>query len=138
VSKNQRTLKVYDERAQQYVERNKDEDMSRYYEAFLELVKGTEILDLGCGPAWAAAHFLSKAYKVTAVDASSAMLVIAKQTAVGATFLQVDFSKPFDLKHSFDGVWASASLLHLEAEDFRRALKDLRRHLRPGALSTSV
>jgi len=127
------TLKVYDERAQQYFERNKDKDMAGQYEAFLSRCKGREILDLGCGPALASAYFNSRGFSVLAVDGSEKMLEIARKNAPVSEFRNVDYSEDFDLGRKFDGIWASASLLHLNRETFEKTFSSLRAHARPRA-----
>ena len=89
------------------------------------------ILDAGCGPGRNAAAFLSHGYRVTAIDASPAMVQLAKRSGVNArvmTFQQMTFCR------QFDGIWAGASVLHVPHAEIPEVLSRFARALNPGGI----
>jgi SAM-dependent methyltransferase len=127
----------YDEYADQFRERSAALPMNAAYEPFLrELPRCAHILDAGCGPGRNAAAFLSHGYRVTAVDASPVMVQLARRSGVNARvmpFQQMTF------KGVFDGIWASASLLHVPHTEIPEVLRRFARALRPqGILYVSL
>jgi len=90
------------------------------------------ILDAGCGPGRDLARFVSFGHVAQGVDLNPVFVAMA--TAHAPT-LQADLRKvqqlfPQDL---FDGIWASASLVHLTDEDTSDVLRQFASLLRPGA-----
>lgn len=71
------------------------------------------ILDVGCGSGRDAKVFSERGLKVVGVDFSSKMIEVAKRTAPQAQFYEMDLEDLNFPKESFDGVWASCSLLHI-------------------------
>jgi SAM-dependent methyltransferase len=127
----------YDEYADHFRERTAALPMNAAYEPFLrELPRCAHILDAGCGPGRNAAAFLSHGYRVTAVDASPVMVQLARRNGVNARvmpFQQMTF------KGVFDGIWASASLLHVPHAEIPEVLRRFARALRPqGILYVSL
>jgi SAM-dependent methyltransferase len=97
---------------------------------------GKDVLDYGCGHGMAAVVLARRGARVTGFDLSDGYVAEARRRAaaneVEATFLQADAeSLPFE-DRSFDAVWGSAILHHL---DLRRAGAELRRLLRPGGVA---
>ncbi len=92
-------------------------------ELFLKHIpqEGT-ILDLGCGPGRDAKIFSERGYKITGVDFSSEMIKIAKEEAPKATFFEADLQELDLPDHSFDGVWANRSLLHVPKNNIKNVL----------------
>ena len=84
-----------------------------------------QILDLGCGSAWLAAHFSD----YTGLDGSPEAVAAAAER--GRRVLLVDLREqlPFD-DATFDGVVAKDVLEHLD--DPVSAVREIRRVLRPG------
>jgi len=83
------------------------------------------ILDLGCGSGRDSRIFLDHGFNVTPTDAS------AEMAAITSIFLDRDVrvqkAQELDEKEKYDGIWASASLLHIpraEIEDTFRAIGD--------------
>lgn len=74
--------------------------------------KGAKILDVGCGHGRDAAVLSKKGLSVTGIDFSKELLRIAQERVPDATFIFMDFEDLSFLKESFNGVFASASLLH--------------------------
>jgi len=127
----------YDEYADHFRGRTAALPMNAAYEQFLrELPLCANILDAGCGPGRNAAAFLSYGYRVTAVDASPAMVQLAERSGIDArvmTFQQMTFNE------EFDGIWASASVLHVPHAEIREVLSRFARALKPqGILYVSL
>ena len=73
-----KTVKVYDQKSDDYVSLVKRPPGESLI-AFTKAVKpGGLVLDLGCGPGMAAAFMRDSGLELVAVDASSAMIKIAK------------------------------------------------------------
>lgn len=92
------------------------------------LDKDAYILDLGCGHGRDTIYFLNKGYRVKAVDGSREMCKLASQN-VGINVEQINFLD-IDYDNLFDGVFASASLLHLNNKDLIVVLKKISKALK--------
>jgi SAM-dependent methyltransferase len=88
------------------------------------------ILDAGCGSGRDAKAFLELGHEVVAMDASPA---IAQRAAAltGLPVLCLSF-EAMTFKAAFDGIWASASLLHVPRQAMGDVLARFVRALRPG------
>src|SRR3989344_6490170 len=96
---------------------------------FLDLIDKKEkekILELGCS-----SGFLTKYLgKVTAIDTSEGMLEITKKKNPNAKCIHADmFEMPFKNK-TFDKVVTMRVWNHLDRDDFRKALKEVKRVLK--------
>jgi SAM-dependent methyltransferase len=99
-------------------------------------VRGKRILDYGCGHGMAAVVLARRGARITGFDLSVGYVVEAQARAlangVAADFLQADADElPFP-DVSFDAVWGSAILHHL---NLKRAGRELHRVLRPGGVA---
>jgi SAM-dependent methyltransferase len=127
----------YDEYADHFRGRTAALPMNAAYQPFMwELPPCAHILDAGCGPGRNAAAFLSHGYRVTAIDASPAMVQLARRSGIDArvmTFQQMTFDE------EFDGIWASASVLHVPHAEIPGVLSRFARALKPqGILYVSL
>ena len=91
------------------------------------------VLDAGCGPGMYTHAFRSLGLKVTAIDSSSEMLRIARETFPGQ-FLEGDVTQPDTPAGSFDGIWCSAVMVHVPRRIAPDFLQNLRRALKPGGI----
>lgn len=124
------TLDYYDQHSEEFSRRTKNIDLAPLYEEFLPLLPpGARILDAGCGTGRDSAAFIQRGFRVTAFDASKAMVDIASQL-IGQPVLQLSFHQ-LDFAHEFDGVWAAASLLHLPKDAMAQVFHDLHHALVP-------
>lgn len=120
-----KTLDYYEKNAENYFKEWNDNFLKNYNftipDIFLSyLNKNACILDLGCGFGRDSKYFLDKGYKVIAIDGSKELCNIAskllKIPVLNLNFLDIDF------ENKFDGVFACASLLHLNDEDLKKVL----------------
>ncbi len=92
--------------------------------------KGTRLLDIACGSGYAASVAAGRGAEVAGLDASAALIAIARARDPGSDFRTGDmFALPFeddkfDVATSFNGIWKGC-------ED---ALREARRVVRPGGL----
>lgn len=102
----------YNQHAQEFVESTLTANMTPLYNEFLPYVHaGGHILDCGCGSGRDAIAFQEYGYAVSAIDASEELVKIASerlgQHVALKTFQQINDH------NAFDGIWCSASLLHV-------------------------
>lgn len=90
------------------------------------------ILDLGCGHGRDSRWFADQGFDVTMFDLSSDMLAIAQRKVPEAIVVQGDMTEMQFRPESFDGVWASASILHLTKEEAKRVIREVFRILKSG------
>ncbi len=99
---------------------------------FLACIQGNTILDLGAGNGAHAKYFQNKGKKVLCADLSPAMVALCTQQGLRAEIKDIDHLDYPD--HSFDGVWAYASLLHLKKTNVPNAIKNIARILFPNGI----
>ena len=97
--------------------------MSDLYEPFLRhLPKGSHILNAGCGVVGRdTKHFINLGYNVTAIDASQQMVNISSQFTGQKTLLMA--FQDLSFVNCFDGIWASASFLHVPRQEMGLVFK---------------
>ena len=98
------------------------------------LSAGSRILDCGCGPGMDAEKFSQLGYNVTAIDLSERFVSLTKERVQTATVKKMDMRHLEFPQASFDGLWASFSLLHIRASDIEQTLSGFRIVLRPHGL----
>ena len=107
--------------------------MSALYSPFLAYMPpGGRILDAGCGSGRDSHYFLQQGYRVEAFDASVEMCRLAS-SLIGQTVLQKTFEE-IDYVSAFDGVWASASLLHVRRDRIDAVLQRFSWALKPSGV----
>ncbi len=110
------TIAYYNRHATDYFEESVYIDMQETQERFMELLtEGASVLDLGCGSGRDSAVFMSRGFDVTAMDGSEELCELAS-IHIGQGVLNLSFEQ-LDFEEVFDGVWASASLLHIPGEE---------------------
>ena len=123
------TLEFYDTNAKWFAEGTRGVEFHALQDAFLScLPAGGDILDFGCGGGRDAKYFLEKGYKVDAVDGSEAMCREA-HIYTGLAVRRMLFDE-LNAEEAYDGIWACASLLHVERRNlppiFRKMTAALR------------
>ena len=99
-----------------------------------QLSAGSKILDCGCGPGMDTEKFSQLGYNVTAIDLSERFVSLTKERVQTATVKKMDMRHLEFPQASFDGLWASFSLLHIRASDIEQTLSGFRIVLRPHGL----
>lgn len=109
------TIKYYDDNAESFIQTTVDADMSDTRKLFLSFIPaGGKILDAGCGSGRDSLFFIEAGYQVIPMDASEQMCIAASRLT-GIPALNQSFD---DLcaDNEYDGIWACASLLHINGE----------------------
>ena len=125
------TIRSYDRTAANYAERTYNNPQTSQRDLFMGYLAVPEasILDLGCGPGRDTHFYREQSYRVVGADLSLGMLEEAHRRNPGGVFVQADMRRlPFK-DSSFQGIWASASFLHLPKQSAARALNEMRRVL---------
>ncbi len=127
----------YDGFAEDYATHNESGIQNAYYErpAMLSLageVSGRRILDAGCGAGPLSAALRERGAQVSGIDASAAMVALARGRLGEGTDLRVgDLADPLPFADGvFDDVVSSLVLHYLQ--DWGPTLAEMRRVLRPG------
>ena len=127
------TLSYYNQNATTFFTNTINVDMSVLHDRFLSAVSaGGNVLDAGCGSGRDSKVFLDRGYRVTAFDASHELARLAEEH----TGIQVQVRSFIDVKEQacYDGIWACASLLHVEKAELPAALASLWNALKPGGV----
>jgi ubiquinone/menaquinone biosynthesis C-methylase UbiE len=105
-----------------------------YLDEFIKhVVKGGDVLDIGCGPGRDLATLLTRGFKATGIDTSAKMLTIARKHAPQAKLTQMDAVHLHFPDISFDGVLSYYALIHLSTDLMLQAFGEIYRVLKPGA-----
>jgi len=90
------------------------------------------ILELGCGAGNHSAEMLSRGFIVRATDGSPEMAQIAARRLNHP--VEAMLFNELDQQQAYDGVWASACLLHVPREELAGILSRIHRALKPDGL----
>jgi 2-polyprenyl-3-methyl-5-hydroxy-6-metoxy-1,4-benzoquinol methylase len=77
-----------------------------------------DVLDLGCGPGYESMRLSRLGANVTGVDFSTESIRIARERCTECRFEVLDFRELDCRFGTFDGVFASGSLIHIEPDLF--------------------
>ena len=127
------TIQYYEEHAEEFTTNTLNADMTSIRSRFLTyLPTGCRILDFGCGTGRDSKAFLDLGYDVTAIDGSEALCRIAR-SLTGLPVRCLDFRNYAPEKdETYGGIWACASLLHLQKDELLPVMKVLSQALTPG------
>ena len=126
ISKN---IEYYNQNADSFFEGSVNANMSYERDKFIALLPvGGKILDAGCGSGRDSKAFLEQGFKVTAFDASEEMCKRASEY-IGQEVINMLF-QDVSYKDEFDGIWASASLLHVSMEELPSIIKKMNEALK--------
>jgi len=132
ISNLQKTINWYNSHAEEYSKKIKAKSPIKEVEKFADyLPKNALVLDAGCAAGRDSEHLHDFGLAVVGVDLSSKLIKIAKENYPQLEFIEGDLlSLPFE-DSKFAGVWASASLVHLENEkQLKKSLLELKRVLK--------
>ena len=130
ISKN---IEYYNQNADSFFEGSVNADMSYERDRFISLLPaGGKVLDAGCGSGRDSKAFLDRGFEVTAFDASEEMCKRASEY-IGQEVINMLF-QDVTYKDEFDGVWASASLLHVSIEELPAIIRKMNEALKSGGV----
>jgi len=131
-----RTLRHYDDNADEFWQGTADHDVSQNYAALLESLRGPgpfRILDFGCGPGRDLCYFRDLGHEAVGLDGAERFVVMARRLS-GCEVLHQDFLALALPPERFDGIFANASLFHVPCRELPRVLGDLWTALKPGGV----
>jgi SAM-dependent methyltransferase len=96
------------------------------------LPPGGAILELGCGAGNHAAEMLARGFVLRATDGSPEMAEVASRKLNHP--VEVMLFDQLDAHEAYDGVWASACLLHVPKQELTRIFARIHRALKPGGI----
>lgn len=125
------TIKSYDETASEYFRVvSSFELLPEIKEFSKKVIKNGRILDLGCGPGHHSKYFSNIGFNVIGIDLSKEMIEIARKESPKSKFKVMDILDLNFEEDSFDGIWASASLLHVPKNKIKSVLIKLKKTLK--------
>ena len=127
------TLLYYEKNADAFMAGTVFADMGEARARFLKQVpEGGCLLDLGCGAGRDAKAFLGLGYRVDAADGSEELC----KRASGYTGIEVKHMLFGELSaiDQYDGIWACASILHLEKKELLQVLRKIAAALKEGGV----
>jgi SAM-dependent methyltransferase len=128
-----KTIAYYDRNWEAYVANTKNVDMADVHDRFVRhLPNGGRVLDVGAGAGRDSQAFLAQGFDVVAVEPSP-KLASHLRGIVGLKVVERR-AEEIEEAESYDGIWACASLLHLDDERLDIAMSCLRRSLKPGGI----
>ncbi len=102
-------------------------------DTFLSYLKpGSHILDFGCGSGRDTAYFISKGYTVTPTDGAENMCRLASEY-LHMPVKCMEFNE-LNETETYDGIFASASIMHIEYEKLRELFPKMIRALKHGGI----
>lgn len=118
------TINYYEKNADDFYNNSINANMDEVADKFLGFIeKGGTILDAGCGSGRDTLYFLKHGYDVEAFDLSPSLA--SKASALTGIDVQVIGFLDLDKNDKYNGIWACASLLHLDGSEIGTALKKL-------------
>ncbi len=125
------TLQFYRDNARSYADWAKAPS-TRLVRFMALLPSGGSVLELGCGAGNHSAEMLAAGFAVRPTDGSPEMAEVASKR-LGRPVETLLFDQ-LDEQAAYDGVWASACLLHVPREELTGILGRIHRALKPSGL----
>lgn len=135
------TKKAYSQIHQDYAYRNAmpNADVVRMLDKFISLVPGKDVIDIGCAEGRETKFLADRGLHVTGCDLSEEFIEMAKVKCPSNRFFVTDMRHLPSDTGIYDGIWASASFLHIPKGDALATLKGFRNILKVrGLLYLSV
>ena len=127
------TINFYNQKAIDFIANTISVDFTEVQDLFLELISTSgKILDFGCGSGRDSKYFLSKGYQVDAIDGSIELCKKASEF-LGISVKQMLFHE-LDAVEEYDGIWACASILHVEKKCLPDILQKMSNATKPNGI----
>ncbi|ORU94142.1 MAG: methyltransferase [Cycloclasticus sp. symbiont of Bathymodiolus heckerae] len=130
------TIAHYENNAESFWTGTRDHDVTQNINALINALPqnmALDILDLGCGPGRDLKHFKALGHNPIGLDGSASFCKMATDfsgcVTLNQTFVDMDLTP-----HSFDGVFANASLFHTPRTELLNVLIKLNDCLRPNGV----
>ena len=137
----QKTQETYSRIAADYAATwHKGGTVEHHLQRFAALLpEGATVMDVGCGPGLDSVVLQSHHLNVIGLDYSHEMMRVGRdEHNCRVPLVQADM-RCLPVRQPLDGIWASASLLHLQRDDMLPTLQEFWRVLKPnGVLYLSV
>ena len=131
MTRDDETIAFYNKEAPTYTKHYTDVAESDRFTGFANrILKGGDVLDLGCGAGNAARGFHAMGFKVTAFDGSEGMLSQIRKISE-ITTVCADFDA-LNMVDAFDGIWANFCLQHVPRAKFPAVLDNVTNAMRAG------
>ena len=131
-----KTLRHYDQRAQDFWDGTRDHDVSQNIAALLQYIEAPppfDVLDFGCGPGRDLMAFKRLGHRATGLEGAKQLVDMARSYS-GCDVLHQNFLQLNLPSRHFDGVFANASLFHIPSQALPRVLKELHQTLKPNGV----
>lgn len=130
-----RTVEAYESAADAYTEKYRSlSAAARYGREFLDALQGGRVLDVGCGPGSDLAVLADATDEVVGLDITPSFLRAAKTDGPGPLVRGDMRALPLGAD-TVDGIWSSASVLHVPRADAATTLAEFDRVLRPDGVA---
>lgn len=118
----------YESNAEHYAAETFSADMSEQCQSFLPLLKkGAKILDVGSGSGRDVCYFQKQGYQATALEPSKNLCREIRKVFSGEIVCSdIQNYRPAE---RYDGIWACASLIHLQEEEVLQFFERIDRYL---------
>jgi len=119
------TKDTYNKFSKEYAEKFRNFLMTEYINRVFDDWRGDNprVLELGCGAGRDAEEICQRTSNYTGIDISEGLLEIAKQKKIANAKFSRQSIKDYGFTENFDIVFAVASLLHVNEEDFAQVLQ---------------
>ncbi|MEI3520519.1 MAG: methyltransferase domain-containing protein [Anaerosacchariphilus sp.] len=127
--KENQTLEYYNKNAEKFAKDTRSVEFTEMQDKFLSLLPSNGyILDYGCGSGRDTKYFLSRGFKVDAIDGSVELCRIASAYS-GIEVKQMMFQE-LNIENQYDGIWACSSILHLPKSELKTVIEKMRTALK--------
>lgn len=130
------TLAHYNQRADDFWEGTRHHDVRQNIDALLSHIEGPvpfTILDFGCGPGRDLKTIAKLGHRVVGLEGSARFGEMARAYS-GCEVWHQDFLKLDLPAHTFDGIFANASLFHVPKQELPRVLGELHATIKPSGV----
>ena len=120
-----KTIEYYNSNSAEYFSNTVNVNMEENYKYFISYLKpGSKVLDFGCGSGRDIKYFNNMGYETYGVDGSEKLCELAVGYTGSHNIRCADFLT-YNEKNKYDGIWACASLLHLDNKELKTVIRRL-------------